>query len=757
MGINLRLSSSSSGTRNTGDSGFGGGPNLRAANLFTADDMHIDGLYWVRPFDMENDFGPEGAAIAAAKGHRYAFCISSDHWDSSYGWARGGGIWMAWGDDPGNYPTADQFRMVVPCSITVDSIVHTQNETPWLVYNPDDLPDHPFHMYVHGVKDTHQHTMLFRSADMDNWTIVTRTHEYPAWALGHTGYQQITRNGTGDWESIGLGNVSAFTQNTTAHWTSTDGITFSVDSANIDTRVDKSDFAVSDGVLVTIGSTLYRITREDNFDTTLNVNPNSTPGAVRVGQYVSAVPVSSTGAVATNNLNDVIRISDRYAGNYPGPDYLQSVSGYAEDGVAHIWATHGFFSDTGLGVGNQGADYADGGGYDNELVDYYTYIYDATAAAQAAPCGVRWSCSAGVVTLQWYDALPNNTYRVYRGTTIGTQATLIGDVTGTSTTDSPATGTYYYKVVTLEGGTERGHRIIRARVSSNSALVNKHYDRVVAAGGDGATIDTSWLTAVEGWLSSQGLTNNLLYWADPAFGVIKDGSNILSKVFCLGTTLKPRGGDYTPITSSTTYSATGLNGTVPAWVNGTNTASGYFGGQRLNNIRRKTALTLVGVYQKSGTSLCTLFAWGENNTGYYLQNSSGTGNATLFAGMTASWSATATGPATLTNGVAHIIGGTLTGSQAIAYVEGVAGTPAACTNTLPMKGTLGSGQVFFLGSGSYGLKNQVAMTATDASGSYVFSSNQAAFTASDLIVFDAELSGAQMASLNALIRARIGP
>lgn len=755
MAINLKLSSSQNGTRNVG---LGGGPYLRASNLFTADDMHIDGLYWVRPFDMENDFGSEGAAIAASKGHRYAFFISSDHWDSSFGWSRGGGIWCAWGDDPGNYPPASEFVMVAPCSTTVDTYTFTQNETPWLVYNPDDTPDHPFHLYVHGSNTSGQgqQTLVFRSSDMDTWTIAARSHQSTGGWAGHTGYQQITRTGVDTWESLGSSNISSMTQGYTSRWTSTDGLSFSVANANLDTRVATSDFAISDGVKITIGAQDYRITREDHYDTTLNANPNSTPGATRLGQYVSAVPIGSTGAVATNDANDIIRISDRYAGDYPGPNYLQSVSGYAEDGVAHIWATHGFFSDTGLGAENQGDSYADGGGLDEEYVDYYTYVYDATAAAQAAPVGVRWSCAAGVVTLQWYNALPNNTYRVYRGTTIGTQATLIGDVTGTSTTNSPGTGVFYYKVVTLESGTERGHRIIRVYSSSNSALINKHIDRVTAAGVTAGTIDEAWLADVEEWLDSEGLKGNLLYWANPAFGTAKDGSNIISKVFCLGSTLKPRGGDLTTFTSNTTYSATGLNSTVPAWVNGANTAHSYFGGGRYNNIRRKTALTMVAVYQKAGTGTATLFGWGENGTGFYLQNTSGSpGSASVFSGIAGSWSATATGT-TVANGSAHIIGGTITGSQAISYVEGVAGTPQACTNTLPINGQLGStSNNFFLGSGSYGSKNNAGMESV--SGTYVFSNNQAAFTASDLIVFDAELSSSQMASLNVLLRARIGP
>jgi hypothetical protein len=302
----------------------------------------------------------------------------------------------------------------------------------------------------------------------------------------------------------------------------------------------------------------------------------------------------------------------------------------------------------------------------------------------------------------------------------------------------------------MEGATERGHRIIRVYSSANSALVNKHIDRVNAAGVTSGTIDEAWLTDVEEWLDSEGLKNNLLYWTNPAFGTIKDGSEIISKVFCLGSTLKPRGGDYTTFTSSTTYSATGLNSTVPAWVNGSTSAHGYFGGGRYNNIRRKTALTMIAVYQKSGTSLATLFGWGEFSGGYNLQNTSGSpGSASLLIG-----SATATA-ATLANGSAHIIGGTITTSEAIAYVEGVAGTPVASGGAAPLKGSLGAtSNNYFLGSGCYGSKNNAAMTAI--SGTYIFSNNQASFTASDLIVFDAALTAGQMASLNVLLRARIG-
>lgn len=460
MGMNLRLSSSPNGTRNIG---LGGGASLRAANLFTADDMHIDGIYWPRPFDMENDFGSEGAALAAAAGQRYVFFLASDHWDSNYGWTRGNGIWMAWGSDPGAYPPASAFTQIIATRVVADTYTFDQLETPYLVYNPDDLPYHPFHLYAHGYNNSGlgQTTVVFRSSDLAAWTVEGRSH-ISTYFGGHAGYQQVFRRGVNDWVSYGLGFIISGDGNRVSEWTSTDGLDFSVSVANLDIVVDKSRFKINEGIHLTIGAQDYVIALEDNYDIALNANPSGTPGAVRQGQYVSIVPIDANWNVATNDLNDVTRISSRYAGVYPGPTYLQSVSGFIESGVAHIWATHGFFNDNGL---TAGASYANGGGYDDELVDYYTYIADATAAASAAPSGVRASCVDGVVTLQWYDALPHQNYRVYRGTTAGTQATLIGDVTGLSTTDSPTTGSvYYYKVVTMNSG-EQGSRVVSTYVS----------------------------------------------------------------------------------------------------------------------------------------------------------------------------------------------------------------------------------------------------------------------------------------------------
>jgi hypothetical protein len=259
-----------------------------------------------------------------------------------------------------------------------------------------------------------------------------------------------------------------------------------------------------------------------------------------------------------------------------------------------------------------------------------------------------------------------------------------------------------------------------------------------------------WLGTVEEWARDEGLFDLIEAWVNPAFGTTKDGSNVISRMEIIG---KSRMKCYTPATSSTTYSATGLNSTAPAFVNSSVIASGYFGGGHLNNIRRKTGLTLVAAFQKSGTNKTALLAFGETN-GFALQNTSGNpGTANVFVNG-AGWTADAVG-ASLTNGAAHIIGGTITASEAIAYVEGVAGTPVACTDLTSISGQLGlTLNVHFLGSGSTSAKMSIAEAAV--AGTYTFQNNEASFTASDLIAIGTDLSAGQMASLNSLLRGRIG-
>jgi hypothetical protein len=355
------------------------------------------------------------------------------------------------------------------------------------------------------------------------------------------------------------------------------------------------------------------------------------------------------------------------------------------------------------------------------------------------------------------DALPNQTYRVYRGTSAGTQSTLVGDVTGASTTDSPTTNTqYWYKVVTMEGATERGNSIVSVYCSSNSALTNTHIDRVLLDGADSSTIDATWIESVVSWLSSEGLTSSLLYWVNPAFGTKKSGSTV-EKIYCLGTTLLPRGGDYTPSTANTTYSATGMNGTVPGWTNPATTDRGYFGNGRINNIRRKVQISCIAAYKKSHTNTVTLMAMNEFSNGMVLQHTSGTpGNASFL--LKPSGTAVTATKATSSATAANIIAGVFDGAELTTYVEAVAGTPQTgleantdlALNTA-LKGTLGSGAEFpFLCSGSANSKYNVSTETR------TFSDSQAQFSASDFIILEDGLSSSQVSSLTTLLRTRIG-
>lgn len=302
-------------------------------------------------------------------------------------------------------------------------------------------------------------------------------------------------------------------------------------------------------------------------------------------------------------------------------------------------------------------------------------------------------------------------------------------------------------------------------------FVNKHITRVLAAGGTVA--DASWLATVDAWITSQSLYGNLLDWSNPAFGVVKNGSNQISKIMGLGTTWLPRLGDLTPVSpTNTTYSATAING-FPGWVNGAAGAASYYGvaragSTRVNHIRRKhhQGLTVVAVYNKSGTNAGSLFGYG-NFGGIYLQNTSGaSGQCKFNIGNPASGTnQSATHATTLTNGSVNIIGGTFNQPSRLitTYVEGAAGATAtlassADTTYRPMMGQPEGNEIYAVAvSGS-----STSQTALSSSSSPIYVtpgnfSNEAAFSASDLIIFDTDLNSTKMASLNSLLRTRYGP
>ncbi len=397
------------------------------------------------------------------------------------------------------------------------------------------------------------------------------------------------------------------------------------------------------------------------------------------------------------------------------------------------------------------------GGLWHDFIDQYYLITNATSAADAAPLGVTADCVSGTVTVLWNDCLPNRTYRVYRGTTISTQATLVGDVTGVSITDTPTPGSqYFYKVVTLNSGVEKKSRVVNVYASNNTLMVTRHVNRVINDGGDVTKIDITFLASADAALTSLDYWKYLLHWVDARFGVKFDGSGFVSKVYCLGTTRLPRGGDYTPDTSSafpstssnTSYSATSFRGTTPSWINNALSAHGYFGNGRANNIQRKNEITLIAAYQKPGTLIASLFGYGENG-GMYLQHASGSsGNITF--GMVCDVDGA---PSTFTNATvpfasataAHVAAGIFDGTNLTAYLDGVAGTPVSGSNAFNpsmLKNTVLRGQYTALDTQGPVL----ASGGKDARQNYTPRTyniaNEALFTGAGLIVFEKGLPSA---------------
>jgi len=714
----IQFSASANGTRNLG---IGGGPNLMAREIVTADDLHTD-----------------GEAAIAANGGRYAWLWSSDHYDNTTaGWARGGGVYIGFTNDIAIPPKVG--REVIAHSFVIGGDTYVQAETPWPLWKVEDVTD-PIRIYVHAVNSTRnrQETVVLKSADWLTWAIVGVSHGGAGTGGHHYGYQLVFRNGENDYWSFGLnGEVAA----STALWTSTDAETFTEGAAR------SPGLAYGTGASFLIGAQRYIIGKED------------TTSSTDEGLFIALAPIDDNYDAAGSLTRISAALGQLDSSGYPGPKYMQSVEYAIEDGIAHIFPKRGFFADTGL-IG--GADYADGGGYDNQICDYYRYIIDETAARASAPAGVRASAAGGVVTLQWYNALPQSTYRVERSTSSDMSgAVLVGDVSGTSITDTPGSpGTYYYRVTTLNNGSEEKNRIVSPYVSSRSELVNAHVERVLAAGAPLNTIDLDHVAWVESILDELGIKNDLAYWVMPEMGHIKNESNVLSKIFCLGSTIHPRGGDLTFATTGTTYSATAWDN-LPGWVAAAGTDRGYFGSGRLNNIRRarNSGLTLIGSFQRPSTGLVTLMASGEF-VGYYLQATAGSPGACK-VGISRSVNTydTDTHATTLANGSPHIIGGVFTSSRVTAFVEGVAGSGAdrgastSLTDRLNGQRGSGGGTVHFLGIGSQDAKMNAAESS--ASRSYSFGNSQAAPISRHRIAIRRGLTDEQYGTL--ITRLRAGP
>jgi hypothetical protein len=759
--MNLRLSASANGTRNILE---GGGVNLREKNIFspnpsidpstyyqpglgnpavsTADYYQVAGLYGFRPWDLLA-MGSEGATLAATY-DRYVWLTTPDHPNGNNNWIDSNhALYVGFSSDPRVYPTS--FRKLVDISnlFTYNTGSGTQNfrvyQLAWLVYNPDAAGD-KFWVYMEGyiVSGTDplrlQHmTGVVTTADFLTATLAGPSHMTTAFG-GWSSFQHVFRNGVDDWVSVGLRNPTTYDDD--GRWTATDPMSF--------TSVDPK-------LTVSIGSRYFNWTGSWSDPITissLRYMPMMEEESGR--RYFTLVAIDSDYNVLGSP--SPIRLTDAYGGvtYLPGPKAPNMIASYAEDGVLFFNVSRGFppsestYTD---GEGNPlvaGATYANGGGLWEQFVDSYSYVFDAALAVEAAPSGLAATCSAGVVTLTWDDILPNNTYRVYRGTDSATQADLIGDVTGGSATDTPTVDTHYwYKVVTMEGATERGSRVVDIYASAGTAFVNKHITRVLNDGGSGW--DATHLSDADAMLTANDWHKYLLWWPDPAFGYKTAGDGTLV-VYCLGTTRVPSRGDYRSSTSATTRSATGLNSTAPAWVNANNNSFGYFGDWRINNIRRKTQFTVFAAYQKADSNTATLLGSGEQlgtQSCMQFSHTSG-GNVTFMMTGSGGFAAAVTASVAISGHTSpHVIAGTYDGSTLTAYADGVAGTGQSLAGTTDvsakhfLKGQpFSDATAFFLGSG--------AATYKISAGSRAFGGNQAKFSCSGLPIFEKSFSGAEV-------------
>lgn len=827
-------------------------PGQGAPAISTADAYHLDGLMWMRPYDLlDSACGTAGAAIAAARG-RYFWPASPDHPSSTYGWADAGDFRAGYSNDPGVFPArletiflgaylnttgnniasapvATVTGSISGTSLTVTSVTSgvvslsglvtgsgvsantaiigagtgiggsgtytvTPSQTvasttliisqtnfeiyqaPFFVCNPDDVVT-PFYIYAEGAANSIQHEEGFaKSADLLSWTMAGPSTVNPTFTQWSS-FQRVKRTGVNAWISQGLKAFWVLNNSPAAFgtgiWSSTDGAVFSP----LNTSLMNACIPATGNGSVPCTSGTDREMYFSGFETAtiaaqlyLYAKDGPSDGSTSSGAFVTRAPIDANFNVLQSPAR--VPISDTYNNLYPGPTFLQAVSNYVEDGISHIYAQIGFPpSSSNQGLVN-GATYANGGGLWQQGIDYYTEIVDVSVAAAAAPIGVTASAAGGIATISWYDALPNRTYRVYRGDQ-SSQTTLIGDVNTVTIADAgaPQNQVDCYKVVTLQSGTERKNRVVCTYVSSSTSFVNAHITRALAAGADDATIDRTWLDACDAWLTTNNLQSSLMFWTDPAFGVIKDNSNVISRVMDLGSTRLPRGGDYTPCTgdpcigaSTTTYDAAGMGSNVPAWINANANSFGYYGGPgtaaipgRINNIRRKVQITLFSSYQKPGTGQITLFGKDEFG-GLGLQHTAGTpGTVSAFL-SDATHTVTATVNVSGSATALHTAAATFDGTNWVAYSDGVAGTGqtglvipgaalVASNDALTGLTAITGANTPFLGSGS---QNSKYVYGTG----YRFSNNEAQFRANGNVVFEKGLTPTQITSLHTLYTTR---
>jgi len=702
MGMNLKLSSSPNGTRNIAFNPvvvaseahvFGMDPSDPTQYLVpgngspavsTVGFYNASGLYNWRCYDLDQ-MGSEGAAIKAAQGgRRYAWVGGGDHPTNMFGWRGGDGTYVGYSFQPWDFP-----RTVTEILSFYTQFSGTTNyptggpyrayEFPTIGYNPDDPDGLPIYLWMETA-NAHQ-TTVWRSSDFVTFTLKEFSHPNDASNKWSSFVRYYKRNGANDFTTICFSTLNdAGGDPITSIWTSTDGITYTTNYQPISNIDDDSGGSYGIGCVFEVGAQKYALCRE-----------SATGGGLN--EYCTIIAMDSSFNKISTPAK--VRLASGWGNSgYPGPTFLQECPGYYEDGILYGWPTYGFPGDTNttaLGEGRGGAPYALGGGLDHQFMDKLVVRIDNIASLQAAPVGMAVSCASGTATISWKDALPQNTYRLYRGTNATTQATLVGDYSGvTSATDSPSTGRYWYKLVTLDSGTERKSRVLSVYVSSSSAFVNEHYNRVADDGGDTSTVNQGFMDRFDAMLDSVGIRDILEICSHPAMGVSLTGApGGFLKVYDAGTTRLPRSQDFKARTSATTYDATGVNG-GPCWINANNNSYGYWGDiRRGNTIQQKRQITIIVAYERTQTTEDFTFVgtgpiWGNTADGnkiLTLKHTAGTPGDISFSLSDDTSTKTAT-VAAIGSGMQIAIG-TYDGTSMFAYTGSTAGTAVTTLDPNP--------------------------------------------------------------------------
>ncbi len=333
-------------------------------------------------------------------------------------------------------------------------------------------------------------------------------------------------------------------------------------------------------------------------------------------------------------------------------------------------------------------------------------------------------------------------------------------------------------------------------MSANSPLVNAHITRVGDDGGDITTINQTWLQTAYAWLVSNSVNTSLLHWADPAFGHIKSGSNI-SRIYDLGSTWLPRTLDLTPRDSTkTTYSATGLNSLIPAFINADGSSQLYWGrGNRYNQLRNNQQLTIAALYARTqtasnicfaGTSTSSTVGTFFTNGGNYSFQATPLGKNGLVAGISLVHTAGTPGTIqfsvndkTLTPSVASVTAsgattqiaiGTYDGTTMTAYSDATGGTGVTTlfkdpffASDSPLRGAINdaiAAKPFLtvgdtLSSAAYPTTNTPPYTLMP-NATQTYTNAYAQFKASCIIVLRVGLDATKAASLYNLLKTRAG-